>query len=70
MFLTNGTLLNVNKVTLTDELISNICWKVELSKQGIKKEDFLKLVYWKKNLVDQFNNHNCKNIFQDVFMFK
>ena len=40
MFLTNDTLLNVNKVTLTDELISNICWKVELSKQGIKKEDF------------------------------
>ena len=41
MFPTNDTLLYVNKVTLTDQLISNICWKVQLPKQGIRKEDFL-----------------------------
>ena len=43
VFLTNDTLLNVNKVTLTDDLIdliSNIGWKGQLSKQDIIKEDF------------------------------
>ena len=37
MFLTIDTLLNVNKVTLTDDIISNICWKVQLPKQDIRK---------------------------------
>ena len=38
MFLTIDTLLNVNKVTLTDDIISNICWKVQLPQQDIIKE--------------------------------
>ena len=41
MFLTNDSLLTVKKVTLTDDIIYNICWKVQLSKQDISKEDFL-----------------------------
>ena len=41
MLLTNDTLLNVNKVTLTEDLISNILWKGQLRKQDIIKEDFL-----------------------------
>ena len=41
MFLTNDTLLNINKVALTDELISSIYWKEQLSKQDIKKKIFL-----------------------------
>ena len=41
VFLTNDTLFNVNKVILTNDVISNICWKRQLSKQDIIKEDFL-----------------------------
>ena len=40
VFLTNNTLLNVNKVTLTEDLISNSCCKGQLPKQDIIKEDF------------------------------
>ena len=40
MFLTNKTLLNVNKVALADDSIVNICWKGQVSKQGIIKEQF------------------------------
>ena len=40
MFLINDTLLNVNKVTLTDDIRSIICWKVQLPKQDIGKEEF------------------------------
>ena len=41
VFVTNDTLLKGNKVTLTDDIISNICWKVQLPKQDIRNEDFL-----------------------------
>ena len=34
-------MFNENEVTLTDDLISNICWKGELSHQDIIKENFL-----------------------------
>ena len=38
VFLPIDTLLNVKKVTLTDNIISNICWKVQLPMQDIVKE--------------------------------
>ena len=40
VFLTNNTLLSVNKVTLTEDLVSNSCWKGQLPKQDIIKENF------------------------------
>ena len=55
---------------MTEDLISNSCWKGQLPKQDIIKEDFFQLVYWKENLGDQINKDNCENIFQDVFLVK
>ena len=37
VFLRRDTLLNVNKVPFTDDIISNIFWKVQLPKQDIRK---------------------------------
>ena len=33
--------MNENEVALTDDLISNICWKGQLSQLDITKEAFL-----------------------------
>ena len=40
LFLTNDTVLNEKELTLRVDLISNICWKGQLSEEDIIKEAF------------------------------
>ena len=55
MFLINDTMLNESEVTLRVDVISNICWKGQLSQYDFLKETLFQLLYYKQTLGDQTN---------------
>ena len=59
-------MLNEIEVTFRVDLISNNCYKEQLS-QWDTKEAFVWLFYWKEDLADQINKNNLKKTFEHVF---